>query len=183
MHLLRIRSAIVRAMLPVALVFAACSGGGGGPSSHSTPSPAEPPPSIEAIRAYIGQGFLNQKISYTLTLINSFRDPLKVIALANACAANDAGGVAPEDPNFWPTVLGNCYTAGDATMRLYQYTGRDDFLRANRELERLNRAKLDEANAQGAGIGEDYWNRVAAGVYSQAPFTPTPAPPASPTAG
>jgi hypothetical protein len=163
--------------------LSACSGGGGGASSSATPGAAEAPPSIEAVRAYIGQGFINQKISFKSTLIDSFRDPLKVIARADACANDDAGPLKPDDPNFWPTVLGNCYTAADATMRLYQFTGRDDFLRANRELQRLHRAKLDEANAHGAGIGEEYWSGVVAAVYSQTPFTPTPIATASPAAG
>jgi hypothetical protein len=169
--LMRILRPWLQFLIAIALMSAACSGGGG---SHATPAPTDSPPSIEAIRAYIGQGFINQEIGYELTLIDNFRDPVQVIALADKCAANDAGGLAAEDPNFWPTVLGNCFTAGDATMRLYQYTGRDDFLRANEEIRRLHRAKLDEANAHGANIGEDYWTRVVAAVYSQIPFTPTP---------
>src|SRR5262245_8038625 len=121
---MRIPDRCLALVVPLAVMAVACSGGGGG-NSNATPAPTEPPASIEAIRAYIGQGFINEKIGYKLTLINNFRDPLQVIALADACASNDAGGVSPEDPNFWPTVLGNCFTAGDATMRLYQYTGRD----------------------------------------------------------
>ncbi len=176
--LIRIAPSSILCLALAAAVFAACSGGGG--ASKATPT-SEPPPSIEAIRAYIGQGFINEKISYKLTMITNFRNPLDVIALADACAKDDAGGVPAEDSNYWPTVLGKCYTAGDATMRLYQYTGRDDFLNANHELERLHRAKLDEANAHGANIGENYWPGVVTAVYSQLAFTPTPA--ASPNAG
>ena len=45
-------------------------------------------------------------------------------------------------PDYWPIVLGDCYTVGDALGWLYQYTARKDFLYANLLMKRFNRAEV-----------------------------------------
>jgi|SRR5581483_1881667 len=158
---LRFPAAALAALLG-ALLFAACSGGGG---DHRTPTP-EPParvPSVEEIGAYIGQGFIGQEIGYEQTLVTAFTDPKTVIGLVQKCA--DDSGKDHADENYWPVLLGNCFFAGNATMRLYQFTHRDEFVNANRLIEQLHRARFEEARAAGAPIGDDYWQLVASSVY------------------
>ncbi len=158
-----------------ALAIAACSGG----AKPGAPTPAPTPrvPSVAEITALVGQGFVGNKIPYTATLISAFRSPEAVVDQVTACGAPDGPG-ARTDPSYWPVQLGTCYFAANATMRLYQFTHRSEFLDANRLLERLHRARFDEAQADGDNIGDEYWRLVTASVYDVrvgAAASPSPA--------
>jgi hypothetical protein len=153
---------LLLAAIALALVSAACSSGTKR-SVDATPTPG-PVPSVEEITALVGQGFVGEEIDFSQTLVSAFRDPQAVIDQVKACGA-PAGPAARTDPSYWPVQLGTCYFAANATMRLYQFTGRSEFLDANRLLERLHQSRVEEAQADGANLGEQYWKLVAASVY------------------
>lgn len=157
MHLSR---TTICALVAAALALAACSGGA---KPDATPT-SGPVPSVEQISALVGQGFVGEKIDYSQTLVSAFRDPEAVIDQVKACGA-PAGPAARTDPSYWPVQLGTCYFAANATMRLYQFTHRSEFLDANRLLERMHQARLAEAQADGANIGDEYWKLVTTSVY------------------
>jgi hypothetical protein len=162
----------IAATLAGALLLAACSGSGG--SQPKTPVPtAARVPSVAEISALVGQGFVGETIPYSATLVSAFTDPVAVIDEVKKCGAAVPADKA-HDANFWPVLLGQCYFAGNATMRLYQFTHRSEFLDANRLLERLHRARLDEAQSDGAPIGEPYWQLVTKAIYDPAFPSATP---------
>ncbi|MHB8378182.1 MAG: hypothetical protein ACYDEB_14680 [Dehalococcoidia bacterium] len=159
-------------MAAAALAAAACSGSG---PPRPTPAPTVRVPSVAEISALVGQGFIGEKIPYTTTLISAFRNRADVVAQVEQC-----GAPAPADKahtsDYWPVLLGHCFFAGNATMRLYQYTNRSEFLDANRLLERLHQARLAEARADGAQIAAPYWQMVKTAIYDTAynPAQPSP---------
>ena len=144
-------------------LLAACSGSGGSQPKTPVPTVARVP-STEEISALVGQGFVGEEIPYTATLVSGFTDPVAVIAEVKLCGA-PVPATKAHDPNYWPVLLGQCYFAGNATMRLFQFTNRSEFLDANRLLEKLHRARLDEAQSAGAKITEAYWRLVTKAIY------------------
>ena len=171
----RVGGGIATVVLGITLL-AGCSGSGG--SQPKTPVPtAARVPSTEEISALVGQGFVGEKIPYTATLVSGFTDPVAVIGEVKLCGA-PAPANKLHDPNYWPVLLGQCYFAGNATMRLYQFTNRSEFLDANRLLEKLHRARLDEAQAAGAPITEAYWRLVTKAIYDPTFGAATPTAPA-----
>ncbi|MBF6599829.1 MAG: hypothetical protein IVW36_04895 [Dehalococcoidia bacterium] len=167
------------AVVVLATLLAACSGSGG--VQPKTPAPtAARAPSVAEISALVGQGFVGETIPDSATLVSAFTDPVAVINEVKLCGA-PANTEQARSADYWPVLLGQCYFAGNATMRLYQFTNRSEFLDANRLLERLHRARLDEARADGAAIGERYWQVVTKAIYDPAftPVSPTAAPAAA----
>jgi hypothetical protein len=177
------------------MLASSCSGGGtSGPNKTST-SVANaaaavatqaaidgPPPTAADIAGFITAGFKDLSISYTAVNIPSFRKPDVLLGVLDDCDKDNAGaGVSKNSPDYWPVVLGHCYTVGDALGWLYQQTARKDFLYGNLLMKRFNREKFDEAVAGGATVGEDYWKLVTGRIYSLTPVTTpiavTPVPP------
>lgn len=159
---------------------AACSGGGGlgerqktgtaeavGHAATATAAAdAAPLPTAADIEGVLRHGFAGLNIPYTATTIVTFRKLDPLLGVLNDCVTNNAGGLPPGDPGYWPAVLGHCYTAGDATHWLYTKTGRQDFAYANQMLKRYMKAKVDEANRAGAALGARYWELVVARIYT-----------------
>lgn len=166
---------IAAVVVALAMVFAGCSGGGT-PASATPTVPARVPSAAE-IDALIGQGFVGETIDYSQTLISAFRSPQPIIAQVDDCA-----GAAPAKSEraatFWPTLLGQCYFAGNATMRLYQFTHRSEFLDANKRIEALHEARFREAVADGLKVADGYWPGVQHAIYDAA-FNPTGTPTAA----
>lgn len=169
---------LVAALAAITVLFAACSGGGG--HSAATPTVAARVPSAEEISALVGQGFVGEKIDYSQTLISAFRSPQPIMAQVQQCAAA-APPASQRSANFWPTLLGQCYFAGNATMRLYQYTHRSEFLDANKRIEALHEARFREAVADGLKVADGYWPGVQHAIYD-ATYNPTGTPTAAPGA-
>ncbi len=167
----RVGGAIAAIVLGVTLL-AGCSGSGGSQPNTPVPTVARIPSAAE-ISALVGQGFVGEKIPYSATLVSGFTDPVAVIDEVKRCEA-PAPAAKLHDPNYWPVLLGQCYFAGNATMRLYQFTHRSEFLDANRLLEKLHRARLDEAQAAGAPITEAYWSVVTKAIYDPTFSTASP---------
>lgn len=171
--------AVLVALAVLALVLAACSGGGLpaaqktntaiGASQAGTATAAanaEPLPTAADIEGVIRKGFQGLEIPYGATSVATFSDVEALVGVLRDCASDNAGGLPRTDAGFWPAVLGHCYTVGDGTKWLYGYTGRRDFAYANQMMMRYMRAKLDEADRAGAGLGERYWQLVVGKIYT-----------------
>jgi hypothetical protein len=172
-HARRRGLAAVAVIAALAALAAGCSGGTSGPSRTSTSvaradaatatqaAVAGPPPTAADVAGFITAGFKGLSISYTAVNIPSFRKPDVLLGVLDDCDKDNAGvGVGKDSPDYWPVVLGHCYTVGDALGWLYQQTNRKEFLYGNLLMKRFNRAKFDEAVAAGAKVGEDYWKLV-----------------------
>lgn len=172
----------------------ACSGGGSGGADKTGTAVAQsagatatqaaidgPPPTAPDIAGFINAGFKDLSITYTAVNIPSFRKRDVLLGVLDDCDKGNAGGPTPESTDYWPIVLGHCYTVGDALGWLYQYTARKDFLYANLLMRRFNRGKFEQAVAGGATVNEDYWKLVTGKIYSLTPIstpiavTPPPA--------
>jgi hypothetical protein len=192
----RCSTGLARALMLAAFVIVASACSGGGTSSAGRTGTAAalsagatatqvasdgPPPTAVDIAGFIKAGFKDLSINYTAVNIPSFRKLDVLMGVLNDCDKGNAGGLTRESADYWPIVLGDCYTVGDALGWLYQYTARKDFLYANLLMRRFNRQKFEEAVAAGATVGEDYWKLVAGKIYSLTPIsTPiavTPVPP------
>ena len=156
----------------LAVMLVGCSGGG--KHAAATPTVAARVPSAEEIVALVGQGFVGEEIDYSQTLISAFRSPQPVIAQVQECAA-PAPPPSERSADFWPTLLGTCYFAGNATMRLYQFTHRSEFLDANKLIATLHEARFREAVADGLKVADGYWAGIQHAVYDASfnPATPT----------
>lgn len=126
-------------------------------------------PNASDIEGVIRHGFEGLDIPYGATSVGTFSDVDALLGVLQDCDRDNAGGVARSDPAFWPAVLGHCYTVGDATKWLYGYTGRRDFAYANQMMMRFMAAKVAEANAAGASLGDGYWKLVLDRIYTLAP--------------
>jgi hypothetical protein len=179
-----------------ALVLGAAACSGGGPSAAGKTRTAValsagatatqvasdgPPPTAADIKGFINAGFKGLSIDFTAVNIPSFRKLDVLLGVLDDCDKGNAGGLTSESADYWPIVLGHCYTVGDALGWLYQYTARKDFLYANLLMRRFNRQKFEQAVAGGASVGEDYWKLVTGKIYSLTPIstpiavTPVPA--------
>lgn len=167
-------------MILTVLATAGCSGGSG-PSRAERTATAEalaqratatavaaalPPVLPSDVANLIRAGFVNVNIPFDATLIDSFREEPSLLGILDDCAQARAQGIARDDQSFWPAVLGDCYTVGDATKWLFDYTHKPEFAYANQLAMRYMRQKLDEANANGAQLGEDYWQLVVGKIYT-----------------
>ena len=185
---------LVAALAAVALLSGACSGGGTSAAGKTSTSLAQsaaatatqvvadgPPPTATSVAGFIQAGFTDLKINYTAVNIPSFRKVDVLLKLLDDCDKGAAGGASKDSPDYWATVLGDCYTVGDALGWLYQHTVRKDFLYANILMRRFNRQKFEQAVAAGAKLDEGYWTLVTGKIYSVTPIsTPiavTPIPP------
>ena len=112
------------------------------------------------------KGFEGVEIAWTVTSVDTFRKPEDLLLVLDDCAQDRAHGIAPADAAYWPAVLGDCYTVGDATKWLYDYTGKQDFAYANQLMKRYMKQKLDRANAAGAQLGDAYWDGVVDKIYT-----------------
>jgi hypothetical protein len=184
---------IVTPIAAIALLAGACSGGTSAPNKTST-SLAQaadatatqvvadgPPPTAADIAGFINAGFVDLKINYTAVNIPSFRKVDVLLKVLDDCEKGFAGGASKDSADYWATVLGDCYTVGDALGWLYQHTVRKDFLYANILMRRFNRQKFEQAVAAGAKLDEGYWKLVTGRIYSVTPITTpiavTPIPP------
>ncbi len=162
-----------------AATLAACSGGGlPGPQKTGTAegirnaatataaADAAPLPTAADVEGVIRHGFQGLTIPYTATTVVTFRKVDPLVGVLNDCANDNSGGLSRDNPGYWPAVLGHCYTVGDATKWLYGQTGRQDFAYANQMMMRFMKAKVDEADAAGAKLGEGYWDLVVARIYT-----------------
>lgn len=169
-------------LAPAALTLAACSGGGPSGSartgtaesvlyaaSATAAAEAEPMPAAADIAGVISHGFQGLQIPYTATSVPTFRKLDVLLGVLQDCARDNAGGLPRADAAFWPAVLGHCYTVGDATKWLYETTGRRDFAYANQMMKRFMAAKVAEADAAGASLGDGYWKLVLDRIYTLAP--------------
>jgi hypothetical protein len=165
-----------------AAALAACSSGGV-PASQKTgtaenirnaatataAADAAPLPTEADIEGVLRKGFEGLNIPYGATSVNTFSDVEAMVGVLKDCANDNANGVSKNDPGYWPAILGHCYTVGDGANWLYGYTGRSDFAFANQMMMRLMKAKVDEANASGASLGEGYWSLVVGKIYTLKP--------------
>lgn len=171
--------AFLVAVAALALALAGCSGGGLsaaqkantaiGASQAGTATAAadaEPLPTVTDIEGVIRKGFEGLDIPYGATSVATFSDVEALVGVLRDCASDNAGSLPRTDAGFWPAVLGHCYTVGDGTKWLYGYTGRRDFAYANQMMMRFMRAKLDEADRAGAGLGDRYWQMVISKIYT-----------------
>jgi len=193
--------------LALAAVLAAC--GGGGPDAAGRTATADaraqasataareatatafasegPVPTEQEIAGLVLEGFNGLSISFTAVSIPTFRKPDRLLLLLDDCAKSRAQGKTADDPDYWPTVLGDCYTVGNAFEWLYGETKRDIFLQANRMMRRFHFAKYLAALDAGARLPSDYWTLVEADIYSvtsettPVPLTPGAAPRATAT--
>lgn len=139
------------------------------------------PVTMQDVADVINVGFIGLEIDYTATTIDTFRKPDELLPVLADCDQGRGHGMAQGDQGYWPAVLGDCYAVGDATKWLYEYTGKREFAYANQLMKRLMKQKIDEANADGASLGESYWDGVVAKVYTLTPggtpvaVTPQPA--------
>jgi hypothetical protein len=170
----------VLAIIGVALCAAACSGGGGLSAadrtgtregiSHAATATAVaaalPPVTQKDLVDVIGAGFLNLTIPFTATTNASFRKQDLLLGVLDDCANERGHGFDHADPSYWPSVLGDCYTVGDATKWLWEYTNKHEFAYANQLAMRFMRQKLDDANAAGAGLDDGYWALVVGKIYT-----------------
>ena len=169
---------------PRGVVLGAACGGGGPSKPHQTSTAAAlatsaiateeattPLPTAKDISDTIRLGFAGVNISYTEIGIDTFRKPDKLVALLDDCAQDRGQGIDRSDPAFWPAVLGDCYTVGDATKWLYGYTGKREFAYANQLMKRYMLAKVQEANDHGAGLDDAYWQLVLDKIYTLSPST------------
>ena len=165
----------------IAVLAAACSGGGPSKpeqtstaaalatSAIATEEATTPAPTAKDISDTIRLGFAGLNIGYTEIGIDTFRKPDKLVALLDDCAQDRGQGIDRGDPAFWPAVLGDCYTVGDATKWLYGYTGKREFAYANQLMKRFMHAKMQEANENGAGLDDGYWQLVLDKIYTLSP--------------
>jgi hypothetical protein len=161
-------------------MLVACSGGGGLPGPQKTgtaegsrhaatataAADAAPLPTEGDIEGVLRKGFEGLDIPYGATSVNTFSDVDALIGVLKDCANDNANGLSKNDPAYWPAILGHCYTVGDGANWLYGYTGRSDFAYANQMMMRFMKAKVDEANAAGANLGEGYWSLVVGKIYT-----------------
>lgn len=173
------RTWLLGALSFAAATLAACSGGGlPGPQKTGTAegvrnaatataaADAAPLPTEADIEGVLRKGFEGLDIPYGATSVNTFSDVEALVGVLKDCADDNAGGLSKSDPGYWPAILGHCYTVGDGANWLYGYTGRSDFAFANQMMMRFMKAKVDEADAAGARLGEGYWNLVVGKIYT-----------------
>jgi hypothetical protein len=178
-----------RALLAVAagalvLAAAGCSGGGtsgAGKTSTAAAVAAEatatqaaidgPPPTAADIAGFINAGWDGLEIEYGVVNIPSFDNRDVLLGVLNDCDKGIAEGLTPESADYWPVVLGQCYTVGNALGWLYNYTARKDFFYGNLLMRRFNRQKYEQAVAGGATVREEYWTSVTGKIYSLTPIS------------
>ncbi len=179
----------------LAILTVACSSSGGrsapertgtaegiiNAASATAAAAALPPVTQQDLVGVITGGFTGLTIPYTATTNGSFRKQPLLLGVLDDCANNRAHGLDRGDEAYWPAVLGDCYTVGDATKWLWEYTDKRIFAYANQMAMRYMRQKLDEANAGGAGLGDDYWQLVVGKIYTLTNITTPVA--ATPLAG
>jgi len=124
------------------------------------------PVTMQDIADTIALGFSGVDIPYGATSIETFAKPDALLAVLADCDQGRGHGIARTDEGYWPAVLGDCYTVGDATKWLYGYTAKRDFAYANQLMKRFMKQKVDEANAAGANLGDAYWDGIVAKVYT-----------------
>lgn len=166
--------ALLAAVAALAVLAAACSGGGTSRSDKTATQAAidGPPPTAADIAGFVRAGFEGLEIEYGVVNIPSFDNLDVLLGVLDDCDTGNAGpGIAKDSADYWPVVLGNCYTVGNAVGWLYQYTARKDFLYANLLMRRFNRQKFEQAIAGGAAVGEDYWNLISGKIYALTPIT------------
>ena len=170
--------------LALAVAATACSGGGTPGSGKTSTVVAQaaagtatrsaidgPPPAAADVTGFINAGFSGLSISFREVGIPSFRKLDVLLKVLDDCDKGAAGGASKDSAEYWPIVLGDCYTVGDALGWLYQHTARKDFLYANLLMRRYNRQKFEQAVAAGAAVNEDYWKLVTDKIYSVTPIT------------
>lgn len=182
---------LILAMLLGAAAAQACGDGGlPGPertgtaegilySASATAADAALPPVTEQnVADAITLGFTGLNIPYTATTNSSFRKQALLLGILDDCAKERGHDFAHDDESYWPAVLGDCYTVGDATEWLWGYTNKRAFAYANQLAMRFMRQKFERAVAAGTGIDEAYWKLVVGRIYTLSiPNTPIAATP------
>lgn len=181
----------VLAMLLAAAAAQACGDGGlpgaerTGTAEHiaysasaTAADAALPPVTQQNVVDAITLGFSDLNIPYTATTNSSFRKKDLLLGILDDCAKERGHDFAHSDESYWPAVLGDCYTVGDATEWLWEYTDKRAFAYANQLAMRFMRQKFEKAVAAGAGVDEGYWKLVVGKIYTLSiPNTPIAATP------
>lgn len=175
-------SLLIPTLAIAAAVGLGCSGGGRPPAERTATAEAgahaatatavitqATPVTGEDLRSLIAAGFEGLTIPYTATLNASFREQDLLLGILNDCVNNRGGDYTPADGDYWPAVLGDCYTVGDALKWLYEYSGRQQFAYANQLAKRYFLQKAAEAAAAGATIPDGYLDQVEAKIFTLAP--------------
>lgn len=184
---------LILAMLLTAAVTQACGDGGlpgaerTGTAEHISYSAnataadaALPPVTQQNVADAISLGFTDLSIPYTATTNSSFRKEDLLLGILDDCAKERGHDFAHSDESYWPAVLGDCYTVGDATEWLWEYTNNRAFAYANQLTMRFMRQKFERAVTAGAGVNEEYWQLVVGKIYTLSiPNTPIAATPLS----